>query len=317
MNIGIIGVGGVGGYFGGKLSRLLDTDIVGNLKVYFIARNRHLQSIRQDGLLLSTLEDGELVCRPTFATDDFNLLPELDLCLICVKSYDLEAALASLRDKITPRTQVIALLNGVDAYERIRSVFEEAIVYPACVYIGTQIERDGKVTQNGGACAIMCGPDPLHPETVPQEIFDLFDASGIKYQWLADARSEIWSKYVFIAAYGMVAAAQNKTFGELLENPESSGKILGVMNEIVAVAQKLGVDLPEGIAGQSLEKGHNFPYETKTSFQRDLEQRNKPNEKELYGSTIIRLADSLGVAVPFTRQINDKLGDSRSMEVMK
>ncbi|HNX23285.1 MAG TPA: 2-dehydropantoate 2-reductase N-terminal domain-containing protein, partial [Spirochaetota bacterium] len=45
MNIAVIGIGGVGGYFGGKLSRLLKDNK--NLNIYFIARNQHLAEIKK------------------------------------------------------------------------------------------------------------------------------------------------------------------------------------------------------------------------------------------------------------------------------
>jgi 2-dehydropantoate 2-reductase len=90
MDIAVIGVGGVGGYFGGKLTQLLNDGT--DLRIFFIARNQHLEEIRRTGLLLDT-DDGVLRCNPTLATDDISVLPPLDLCLIAVKSYDLEDVL--------------------------------------------------------------------------------------------------------------------------------------------------------------------------------------------------------------------------------
>ena len=77
MNIAVIGIGGVGGYFGGKLCRLLHS--TNDLKIFFIARSTHLHEIQKKGLLLETHE-GEMVCKPTFATEKISDLPELDLC---------------------------------------------------------------------------------------------------------------------------------------------------------------------------------------------------------------------------------------------
>lgn len=90
MNIAVIGIGGVGGYFGGKLTQLL----YGNkdLHIYFVARNQHIVEIKSTGLVLDT-DDGLIICKPTLATDTISELPQLYLCIICVKSYDLENAL--------------------------------------------------------------------------------------------------------------------------------------------------------------------------------------------------------------------------------
>ncbi len=305
MNIGIIGIGGVGGYFGGKLTQLLERET--ELNIYFIARNRHLEEIKKNGLILSTQDDGELICRPTLATDNPDELPELDLCLICVKSYDLDNVLKAIKDKIKDDTKIIPLLNGVDIYERVRKIIKNGIVYPACVYIGTHLERAGKVTQTGGRCMILFGKDPQKDCIIPEKVLELFNESKINYKWLENPYEEIWSKYMFIAAYGMVTASENKTIGEILERKDLSDKTKDIMREIEKIAIKEGVNLADNIVQKSFDKGNNFPYETKTSFQRDFEQKGKKNEKELYGDTIIRLGEKYGIATPKTKVVNDKL----------
>src|SRR5512133_3463805 len=116
MNIGIIGVGGVGGYFGGKICRLVSHDI----NVYFVARGGHLEEIRKHGLHVSTTSEGEWVCKPTLATDCIDDLPVLDTCLLCVKSYDLKNVVSQLQNRVSASTLIIPLLNGIDIYDRIR-----------------------------------------------------------------------------------------------------------------------------------------------------------------------------------------------------
>lgn len=308
MYIGVIGVGGVGDYFGGKLAKIIETHK--DSKIYFISRNRHLEEIKNNGLILSTVDEGETVCKPTLATDNFNELPKLDFCLICVKSFDLNNSLIALKNKINNDTHIIPLLNGVDIYERIRTVIPNGIVYPSCVYVGTHIERPGKITQNGGSCTILFGPDPQSPDVVSQKIFELFNSANIKYNWCSDPYKEIWSKYIFISAYGMVTASENKTLGQILESKELSNTVKSIINEIVEVATQRGVNLPNNIVEESFQKGRNFSYETKTSFQRDFEQKNKPNERELFGDTIIRLGETVGVNTLNTKLINDKLKGS-------
>ena len=61
MKIAVIGLGGVGGYFGGKIA----VKYAGSPehRVVFIARGAHLAAIRKGGLLLKTVE-GELGLRP-------------------------------------------------------------------------------------------------------------------------------------------------------------------------------------------------------------------------------------------------------------
>lgn len=308
MNIGVIGIGGVGGYFGGKLTKLLTSEqYTEKLNIYFIARNKHLEEIKKNGLILITQDEGEINCKPTLATDKFEELPQLDICLLCVKSYDLNNSLKLLKDKIKDNTKIIPLLNGIDIYDRVRKVIPNSVIYPACVYIGTHVEGFGKVTQNGGSCKILFGSDPANANVYPQEVFDLFDACGIKYKWQEDPQVDIWSKYIFIAAYGMVTASEDKTLGQVIESKDLCDKVIGIMKEIESIANKVGINLHENIVKESFNKGHGFTYETKTSFHRDFEQKNKQNEAELFGDTIIRLGSQLGVRTPVSILVNQKL----------
>ncbi len=303
MNVGIIGVGGVGGYFGGKICRQA---AVGT-SVFFVARGRHLEEIRRNGLHVSTAEEGEWVCTPALATDRIEELPTLDICLLCVKSYDLKNAVVRLRDRVSEATFIIPLLNGIDIYDRIREDLHTARVLPACVYVGTQIEAYGKVSQKGGACKIIIGKDPQAVDAAPDAVFELFRKSNIKYEFFYNANPEIWAKYVFIAAFGLVTAAYDKTLGQVMASGPLSDRVLAVMGEIFQLSRKLGISLPEKIVEDSYQKGRNFPYETKTSFQRDFENMNKPDERDLFGGTILRLGRELGIKTPATRELWDTL----------
>ena len=119
MRIAVVGIGGVGGYFGGKLARRYASS--GTHEVIFIARGKHLREIQQNGLQLYTREGG-YVAWPNVATDDPSEHGIFDIVFFCVKSYSLEDAARRLKENISPRTVVIPLLNGVDsARKRISS----------------------------------------------------------------------------------------------------------------------------------------------------------------------------------------------------
>ena len=304
-NIAIIGVGGVGGYFGGKLCRLLGAD--DGLHISFVARGEHLLEIQRSGLLLSSEVDGDMICRPTQATDDFRQLPPLDLCLVCVKQFDLPAALSKLEPAISVKTVVIPLLNGVDVYSRVRTVLKKGVVLPACVYVGTHVERPGKVFQKGGACRILFGPDPLHAGVVPGEVIELFRLADIKSEWTLDVQAEIWKKFIFICAFGLVCAAHDKRLGEVISDATLSRETRSIMREVVSVASASGVSLPEDIVEIAFSKASGFPFEAKTSFQRDFERVEKPDERDLFAGTMMRMGDAHGVDVPSTRTLADIL----------
>jgi len=303
QNICIFGVGSVGGVFGGKIAHAIAQERDTDRKVFFIARGAHLEEIKKNGLILNTPEERGIVCKPTLATDNIAEIPQPDLYLLCVKGYDLDDATLEIKMNIGTHTLVIPLLNGVDIYERIRKNMAKGIVLPGCVYIGALLERAGVVTHAGGPGLIAFGKDPNYPDFDPTEIINFFNDTGIQFTWSDDATYAQWQKFVFIAGYGLVTASTAKTFGEILSDSKLKELVRKVMEEIAAVAKKKGVPLAETIVTDSLETGSNFPPETKTSFQRDVEVKGKRHEGDLFGGTIIRLGKELGVPTPVTESI--------------
>jgi 2-dehydropantoate 2-reductase len=310
VNIGIIGVGGVGGYFGGKICRQAQAE---QNSVYFIARGNHLQAIKKRGLQITTSDEGQWTCHPSLATDRIEDLPSLDICLLCVKSYDLPSITKLVADKISDSTIIVPLLNGVDIYDRIRETISTGFVYPSCVYVGTHIESSGKIRQDGGACKILIGQDPIKPGEPPRSLLDLFLRSTIRYEWCSDVYLEIWGKFIFIASFGLVSACFNKTLGEIISSQELSNTVISVMKETYRLAIAKGVNLQESIIGESYNKGRNFPYETKTSFQRDFEIMDRPDERDLFGGAIIRMGKKFGIETPFTGQLWDKINHQKPL----
>ena len=302
-NICIFGVGSVGGVFGGKIAHAISQEEETNRKVFFIARGAHLEEIKRHGLILNTPEQSGIVCRPTMATDNIAEIPQPDLYLLCVKGYDLNDATLAIKKNIGAHTLVIPLLNGIDIFERIRKNMHKGIVLPGCVYIGALLERPGVVTHKGGPGLIAFGKDPNYPDFDPTGVINFFNDMGIQFTWSDDAAHAQWKKFVFIAGYGLVTASTAKTFGEILSDSKLRELLRKVMEEIAAVAKKKGVLLSDSIVTDSLEMGSNFPPETKTSFQRDVEVKGKHHEGDLFGGAIIRLGKELGIPTPATESI--------------
>ena len=299
QNIGIIGVGGVGGYFGGKLCRSREN----RQKVFFLARGPHLDALRKDGLTVKTVSEGTFTCRPALATDGLAELPELDFCLVTVKGFDLEGVTRHLAERVSDTTVILPLLNGIDIDARIRTLLPETTILPGCAYISARIEAPGIVTQTGGPCKIILGDDPRRPKTPKDEIQRLFDAAGINYEWVKDPLVKIWEKFLFIAPFSLVTACFDKTIGEVITSSELGGTVQAIMEEIVRLADAMGISLPEGAVGTAFEKARNFPPDTRTSFQGDFAKPDKNDEREIFGGSILRLCEEKRIDCPATREI--------------
>ena len=130
---------------------------------------------------------------------------------------------------------------------------------------------------------------------------------GINYQWNDNPFPAIWGKYLFIASFGLVSVFTGKTLGEILEDNEAVKKVREIMQEIHSLAKGKGIELPGDIIEDSINKVKNFAYDTKTSYQRDVETKGRQSEWDLFGGTVIRYAEKFNIPANNTKETLDKL----------
>src|SRR5712691_1870228 len=120
MRIVVVGVGGLGGLYGGLLAEHGED-------VTFIARGPSLEALRARGLMVRSPSLGNFTV-PVRATDDPQEVDPPDLVLFCVKTYDLDQAAEQIRPLVGPGTAVLPLLNGIDATARLQRILGEGAV---------------------------------------------------------------------------------------------------------------------------------------------------------------------------------------------
>lgn len=294
-NICIYGIGGLGGVFGGKIAKMIEEKSDSGYQVFFIARGDHLTRIKSEGLLLNLPGYSGLICKPALAAQDFTEIPVPDLIFLCVKGYDLDDALDSIAKNVKEDTVIIPLLNGVDIYERIRKKLKGCVVLPSCVYIGAHIEGLGQVTQDSDYARIVSGRDPENSDYDLEELRVFLDDMGISCSFKDDAAGSIWGKYLFIASFALVTAWSGKTIGGVYANQELKAMAQAVISEIMEIAGKKGIKLPNDAAEKTMDIAKVMGNNVKTSYQRDVEIGKLRNEGELFGGTIIRMGKETGV----------------------
>lgn len=301
----VFGVGGVGGYFGGRLAHNMRGGKGSSYEIYFIARGPHLNAIRIHGLKVIT-PTKTFIARPNLAADDIRRIPTPDLILLCVKSYDLDTAVRKIKAVANDDTVIIPLLNGVDIYDRIRAQMDKCIVLPACAFVGTHIQSPGVIKQSGGG-TITLGRDPRHPDFAARNVIEFFKRMDVNFTWKEDPFPAIWEKYIFIAAFGIVSVHTGKTLGEIMEDADSRENVRSIMTEVATLAKAKGISLPTNVVEESLAKANKVPHDTKSSYQRDVESGKRSNEGDLYGGAIIRMGEDLGVATPVSASIYSEI----------
>ncbi|SHF99525.1 ketopantoate reductase family protein [Pedobacter caeni] len=301
----IIGLGGVGGYFGFKLAQKYASSEAVNIS--FVARAQTYEIVKEKGLTLLSPEHENPVAHPSQIYKNIEELPETDIFLICVKEYDLENICQQLKTRIKEDTVILPLMNGVDIYERIRKIIPNGIVLPSCVYVASHIKEKGTVEHKGNPGKIVMGKDPKNPQYDAQEIADLLKEAGIDLSYKEDSFPDIWTKYFFIASFGLVTARYNKSIGQVVEETALHERAASIMKEIEAIAKKKEISIPEEIIEKTFQKAASFPYQTPTSLQLDVQSGKENTELELFAGAIIDYGKELGIPVPETKKIYDEI----------
>jgi len=302
MRIAVVGIGGIGGFVGAKLARAYAGS--GVHEICFVCRGEHLDRINEKGLKLVT-PDEEFYARPDFATSDPSGLGKMDLVIFAVKGYDLESAAEMVSSIFTDHTVVIPFLNGVNNAEILKRVLPQADVLNGCVYISARREGPGVVRQTGGAGRFVWGPENGNIGRFGA-IQHLFEGAGIDSVLSVDITGDAWKKFMFMSPYAGVTSVKGKTFGEVLDDKDSLALLENMASELAAVGKALDVPLDGNIVEDSINTGRNFPPETKSSMQLDVEKGGK-NELELFIGYVVDEARELGIESPSYKYVYDAL----------
>ena len=110
-----------------------------------------------------------------------------------------------------------------------------------------------------------------------------------------------------------MTANSSRSIGEVMRSDDLSGQVKNIMTEIHRIAMKKRISLPASILEDSYAKGSAFPFELKTSFQRDYEDRDRPDERDIFGGAIIRMGRELGVDTPATEAVYESIQRNKAI----
>ncbi|WP_028122422.1 ketopantoate reductase family protein [Epilithonimonas tenax] len=304
-NIVAIGLGGVGGYFGFKINQY--NEGVNGFHISFVARNQTHDIVSKNGLTLLSPEHPNSITKPNEIIQNISEIKNPDLVLICVKEYDLENVCNQLKNVLSPETILLPLMNGVDIYDRVRKIITTNTILPACVYVASHIKEKGIVEHKGKAGKMIFGKDPENEDKNVDWIIQLMKDSGIDFDFKENAFPDIWTKFIFVASFGLVTAKYNSSIGTVCIEETQKQEATEIMKEVKAIADKKAIGLPHDIIEKAFEKAATFPPDTPTSLQLDINVKQQNNELELFAGAIIHYGKTLGIETPFTQKIQQEI----------
>lgn len=300
--IAFVGLGGVGGYYGGLVSRYAENHP--EIEVSFLARGKHLEAIQQKGLKVSE-EKQSFVTHPAIATDKAEEIGVVNYIVLSTKSYDLDATMAQIKPMVSKQTILLPLLNGIDNTPRLREFFPENEVWYGCVYIITRLKEPGVIEDSGNVHHMHFG----HEKKVSAELLfieDLFLKSGIEVARKEEPLKAIWRKFFYISTTAALTTYLNSDFRSLVWDEDKKPLYVDIMKELYAVSKAEGIGLYEGIIEDMLKYGGSLPAGTTSSMNSDyLAGRN--TEIETLIGVVVRLGQKYGITTPVYQKVYEKL----------
>ncbi len=289
MKIAIMGSGGIGAYYGGRLARA-------GHDVTFIARGAHLEAIRKNGLQVKSVH-GDFTVQPAQATDNPAKIGPVELVLVCVKTPVTEQAAQAIRPIVAPQTVVMSLQNGIDAAERIGATIGMEHMLGAATWISVAIEAPGVVRHFSQFHRIVFGELDGYTTRRAQAVLETLQSSGATVELSADIRKVLWTKFVFIAAASAAGSLTRLEMGDYRAVPETRGLLTGIMREVETLARAQNIALDGDVVEKSLAFIDASAPAIKSSMQRDIEI-GRVSELEAIIGVIGRKGRELGVPTP-------------------
>jgi 2-dehydropantoate 2-reductase len=298
LKFAIFGAGAVGGYFGGCLAKA-------GHQVSFIARGRHLESLRRDGLRVNSI-DGDFIISKVKATDTTVDIGPVDVVLVTVKTWQLANAIRSMGPLIGSDTVLVPLLNGVEAHKELSQAFGENHVIIGLAKIIARLEEPGHIHHLGATPYIAMGE--LNNQRTPrvESLQDALSVPGITAEIPTDIHAALWSKFLFVASWGGVGAVTRAPLGVLRSLPQTRHMITEAMDEIYHIALSFGIKMPENIVESSMAFVDSLPAEGTTSLQSDI-IAGRPSEIDAWSGAAERLGRQIGIATPINSFISRSL----------
>ena len=288
MNIAIVGPGAIGILFATML-------IKSGQNVWLLDHNKkRVEFISQNGISLES--KNKVYNNKVKITDDAAALQDINLFIICVKSYDTKKAVRSLKPALGDNSFVLTLQNGVGNIEIISEILGFERVIGGVTSQGANVISDGKV-RHAGFGETVIGKIGGRMPVYLRDIRDVFNKSGLKTRISKDIRSLIWSKLVINVGINALTAITRLRNGQLLEYEGTRNILRKAVSEAVKIIKRKRIKL---IYDDAIDKTEGVCEATAQNISSMLQDvlKKKKTEIDYINGAIVRQGQSLEITTP-------------------
>jgi len=294
MRILILGAGGTGGYFGGRLAQ-------SGADVTFLVRPARATQLERHGLQIrSSLGDADFPVVHAVAEELKTLATEksFDLVLLSCKAYDLDSSLDAIAPAVGPQTTVMPILNGLLHYAALDARFGHERVLGGLCFISAMKGPNGEVLHLGKPASITFGEREGSPDSVRVRNFARScGQAGLDHLASPDIDQQLWVKYSFLTALAAGTCLMRASVGAIVAGEGGSEFMHALYSECLAVAEAVGQPILETSQATALATLTQADSPVKASMLRDLEAGQRVEAAHIVGDMLHR-ARASGVETP-------------------
>ncbi|MFD0986117.1 2-dehydropantoate 2-reductase [Methyloligella solikamskensis] len=289
MNVLVLGAGGIGGYFGGRLASA-------GVDVSFLVRPARAKLLSRNGLTISSpLGD---------VKEQVRILTEADMAydavLLACKAYDLDAAIEAISPAVGPSTLLVPLLNGVRHLERLDSCFGREHVLGGLCHIGVTVSDAGEIQHLNKLERFVFGARTEDQSESAEALYRVLARGGFHPVMSETILQEMWEKFVFLATYAGMTTLMRAPVGAIVATQEGEAVIREMLEECTATAAASGyaprAEAMRSMVGSLTERGSKGT----ASMYRDMVNNKRTEHEHILGDMLER-ARAASVSAPLLR----------------
>lgn len=293
MRIAILGAGAMGSWFGGHLA-------LNGRDVELLTTNRdHIEAVQSDGLVLRHAGGEAIVQVPINAPSQVSQV--IDIVIALTKTFQLDAALASISHALKPDTTVLSLQNGLGNEEIIaRHVGLEN------TWIGTTMLPVDRVApgivESKGTGISWFGHAQRSRPAIAERMETLFTDSGLDVRHDVNIKNRVWQKVAFNSGMNAVCALTHGTPGLVEDSKMAKTLVQDVAKEVASVAEAMGITVDLQAVYATIDFACRHHGEHMPSMLQDLVAGARTEVDALNGA-IVKYANAHDVAAPLNTQL--------------
>lgn len=289
MKIGVLGIGGVGGIFGGMLANA-------GYDVTFFSRGQTLTKLKSDGIKINSYL-GSFELKNISAVNISSSTEKIDLIILAVKAWQVEDTAKLIKPLLHDDTVVIPLQNGIDAPEiLIRELGNKHVLPGMCRVVAFKSQLN-QIEHTDIDPFIAFGETDNKKSARVEKIEKIFKNADIKVNIPDDIYSFLWQKFLFVTTSSGIGAVTRMPMGIIRSIPECRSIFEKSVIEIAKLAEKKNIKLPKDIVQNSLHYLDRLKPDSTSSTQRDI-MEGKPSELEALTGAVVKMGKEVSSPTP-------------------